>query len=127
MAEGILNQSAGDLYNIRSAGSKPAGYVHPLAIEVMHEIGIDLTAHHSKHLNQFLDQTIATVITVCDHAKESCPIFPGQVQTHHWSFPDPPEAALPGEQPIDAFRRIRDEIQKVFLAYAAGLRFHTSH
>ncbi|HSH10056.1 MAG TPA: arsenate reductase ArsC, partial [Oceanipulchritudo sp.] len=88
----------------------------------MKEIGIDLTNHHSKHLDQFLDAGIDTVITVCDHANESCPVFPGQVSCHHWGFEDPPKAVREGESEMDAFRRIRDEIRKVFEAYAAGVR-----
>jgi len=77
MAEGILRQAAGDLFNIHSAGSKPAGYVHPLAIEALSELDIDISTHTSKHLDQFLDAGINTVITVCDNANESCPIFLG--------------------------------------------------
>ena len=80
MAEGILRHVAGDLFEVFSAGSKPAGYVHPLAIEVLNEIGIDISGHRSKHLDEFLNAGIETVITVCDHANESCPIFPGKVR-----------------------------------------------
>lgn len=122
MAEGILRQAAGDLFEIHSAGSKPAGYVHPKAVEALAEIGIDISAHTSKHLDQFLDAGIDTVITVCDHANESCPIFPGTVNRHHWGFEDPPKAVRAGEEEIEAFRRIRDEIRKVFEAYGAGYR-----
>lgn len=122
MAEGILRKVAGDLFDISSAGSKPAGYVHPKAIEALREIGIDISNHTSKHLDQFLDAGINTVITVCDHANTSCPIFPGPVTRHHWGFEDPPRAMREGETEMDAFRRIRDEIRKVFEAYAAGYR-----
>lgn len=122
MAEGILRHLAGDLFDIHSAGSKPAGYVHPKAIEALREIGIDISHHHSKHLEQFLDAGIDTVITVCDNANESCPIFPGEVRRHHWGFEDPPKAARPGESEMDAFRRIRDQIGMVFGAYAGGYR-----
>lgn len=122
MAEGILRQAAGDLLEVHSAGSKPAGYVHPSAIEALREIDIDISGHSSKHLDQFLDSGIETVITVCDNANESCPVFPGKVSRYHWGFEDPPEAARPGESEMDAFRRIRDEIRKVFGAYAAGYR-----
>src|SRR5665647_463895 len=79
LAEGILRAAAGDSLIVQSAGSKPAGYVHPLAIQVMHEIGIDISLHRSKHLNEFLEKEIETVITVCGHAAQACPIFPGQV------------------------------------------------
>lgn len=122
MAEGILRHVAGDLFEVFSAGSKPAGYVHPLAIEVLNEIGIDISGHRSKHLDEFLNAGIDTVITVCDHANESCPIFPGKVRRHHYGFDDPPKAARPGESEIDAFRRIRDQILMVFEAYADGYR-----
>ena len=122
MAEGILRHVAGDLFTIYSAGAKPAGYVHPTAVTVLNEIGIDISHHKSKHLDHFLDAGIDTVITVCDNANEACPVFPGSVSRHHWSFDDPPKAARPGESELDAFRRIRDEIRKVFEAYAAGFR-----
>lgn len=122
MAEGILRHAAGDLFEVFSAGSKPAGYVHPTAIEVLAETGIDISGHESKHLDQFLDAGIGVVITVCDNANDACPIFPGRVRRHHWGFEDPPKAARPGELEIDAFRRIRDEIRAVFEAYADGFR-----
>jgi len=122
MADGILRHVAGDLFEVFSAGSKPAGYVHPLAIEVLNEIGIDISGHRSKHLDEFLNAGIDTVITVCDHANESCPIFPGKVRRHHYGFDDPPKAARPGESEIDAFRRIRDQIPMVFEAHADGYR-----
>lgn len=125
MAEGILRNAAGDLFDIYSAGSNPAGYVHPRAIEVLKELDIDISAHTSKHLEQFLNVGIDTVITVCDDANEACPIFPGQVNRHHWGFEDPPKAQREGESELDAFRRIRDEIRKVFEAYAAGYRDHS--
>jgi len=122
MAEGILRHAAGDLFTVFSAGSNPAGYVHPSAIAALEEIGIDISAHSSKHLDQYLDAGMDIVITVCDQANESCPLFPGAVRRHHWGFEDPPKAVGPGESEMDAFRRIRDEIRKVFEAYAEGYR-----
>jgi len=122
MAEGILGAAADDLFEIHSAGSNPAGYVHPKAIEALKEIGINIGGHTSKHLDRFLNAGIDTVITVCDNANESCPVFPGEVTRYHWSFEDPPKAAREGESEMDAFRRIRDEIRKVFEAYAGGYR-----
>jgi len=122
MAEGILKHAAGDLLDVYSAGSKPAGYVHPSAIQALEEIGIDISDHTSKSLDAFLEDDIQTVITVCGNANEACPVFPGQVARHHWGFEDPPKAQREGESEIDAFRRIRDEIRKVFEAYAAGHR-----
>ncbi len=86
MAEGILRAAAGDALRIASAGSKPAGYVHPLAIRALAEIGIDLSAHRSKHLSECLSESVETVITVCGNADQACPMFPGQVNRHHWGF-----------------------------------------
>lgn len=106
--------------DVQSAGSKPAGHVHPLAIKVMQEAGIDISRHRSKHLNEFLDRQIETVITVCDNADEACPIFPGQVNRHHWPFYDPAKAKGSEEEVLNVFRQVRDEIKKVFEAYAAG-------
>ena len=121
MAEGILRNALGDRHEVFSAGAKPAGYVHPLAIEAMGEIGVDISEHQSKHLDRFLDAGIDTVITVCGNANDACPVFPGQINRYHWGFEDPPHAQRAGEELIDAFRRIRDEIKLVFEAYAAGL------
>ena len=122
LAEGILRHAAGDLVEVHSAGSKPAGYVHPKAIEVMKEVGIDISAHTSKHLSEFLDKKITTVITVCGNADQACPMFPGQVNRHHWGFDDPAHAEGTDEQVLEVFRRVRDQIRMVFEAYAAGLR-----
>jgi arsenate reductase len=122
MAEGILHAAAGDIIDVHSAGSKPAGFVHPKAIEVLKEIGIDISAHTSKHMNTFLDRQIETVITVCGNADQACPLYPGQVNRHHWGFDDPAHAKGNEEQVLAEFRRVRDEIRKVFEAYAAGLR-----
>jgi arsenate reductase len=122
LAEGILRAAAGDLLEVASAGSKPAGYVHPLAIRVMLEIGLDISAHHSKHLSEFLNQNVETVITVCGNADQACPMFPGQVNRYHWGFDDPGHATGTEEQQLAVFRRVRDEIQRVFEAYAAGRR-----
>jgi arsenate reductase (thioredoxin) len=107
---------------VASAGSKPAGYVHPRAVEVMREIGIDITHHTSKHMNDFLDRQVTTVITVCGNADQACPMFPGQLNRHHWGFDDPAHATGSDEEVLAVFRRVRDEIGRVFEAYAAGLR-----
>jgi len=122
MAEGILHAAAGDLIDVHSAGSKPVGFVHPKAIEVLKEIGIDISSHTSKHMNNFLDRQITTVITVCGNADQACPLYPGQVNRHHWGFDDPAHAEGSEEQVMAEFRRVRDDIRKVFEAYAAGLR-----
>lgn len=122
MAEGILQAAAGDLLHVRSAGSRPAGYVHPLAIKVMAEIGIDISSHTSKSMTEFMQQQIETVITVCGKADQACPIFPGQVNRYHWGFEDPAHAAGTEEEQLEVFRAVRDQIKQAFGAYAAGRR-----
>jgi arsenate reductase len=120
LAEGILRAAAGDAIRVASAGSKPAGHVHPLAIAAMREIGIDISSHRSKHLSEFLDQSVETVITVCGNADQACPMFPGQVNRYHWGFEDPAHTIGSEEEKLAVFRRVRDEIRRVFEAYAAG-------
>ncbi len=122
LAEGILRHVAGDLFEVYSAGSKPAGYVHPKAIQVMQEIGIDISGHTSKHMTEFLDKKINTVITVCGNADQACPMFPGQVNRYHWGFDDPAHAKGTEEEVLAVFRTVRDQIKLVFEAYAAGYR-----
>ena len=122
MAEGLLRSAAGDLFEIASAGSKPAGYVHPLAIAVLKEIDVDIAGHRSKHMREFLETPIETVITVCGNADQACPIFPGQVNRHHWPFEDPALAAGSDEERLAVFRRVRNEIRRTFTAYADGRR-----
>ena len=122
LAGGILRQAAGDLVEVASAGSKPAGYVHPLAIRALGEIGIDISAHTSKHLNEFTARPVETVITVCGNADQVCPVFPGQMNRHHWPFDDPAHATGSEEEKMAVFRRVRDEIRRVFTAYADGRR-----
>lgn len=120
LAEGLLRKALGDGYQVASAGSKPAGYVHPLAIKAMAEIGLDISGHHSKHLDDFLNQSVETVITVCGKADQVCPMFPGQMNRHHFPFDDPAHASGTEEEQLAVFRRVRDEIRAVFEAYAAG-------
>lgn len=122
MAEGILRHAAGDIADVQSAGSKPAGYVHPMAVAVMSEIGIDISGHRSKHMDEFLSRRVDTVITVCGNADQACPMFPGQVHRHHWGFDDPAHAKGTEEEIREAFRRVRDQMLPVFEVYAAGLR-----
>lgn len=126
MAEGILRHVGDDLFSVYSAGSKPAGYVHPMAIEVMAEIGIDISKHESKSMNVFLDRNINTVITVCGAADQACPAFPGQVNRYHWGFEDPARAEGEKHEIMAAFCRVRDQIKLVFEAYAAGYRLARS-
>jgi arsenate reductase len=120
MAEGFLKKTAGTVLNVQSAGSKPSGHVHPLAIKVMAEVDIDISQHRSKPLTEFLDQKVETVITVCGNADQVCPIFPGQVNRHHWGFYDPAEAKGTESERLQVFRQARDEIRRVFEAYGAG-------
>jgi len=122
LAEGLLRATAGDLLEVASAGSRPAGYVHPKAIAVMQELGLDIGGHTSKHMNDFLDRQVTTVITVCGHADQACPMFPGQVNRYHWGFDDPAHATGTEEEILAVFRHVRDEIRLVFGAYAAGYR-----
>jgi arsenate reductase len=111
MAEGLLRSLGGDRFEVHSAGSKPAGYVHPMAIEAMREVKLDLTGATSKSLTQFDGQSFDYVVTVCDNAKEDCPVFPAVAKMVHWSFDDPASATGNDEQKMRVFRRVRDEIR----------------
>jgi arsenate reductase len=122
LAEGILDAVAGDILDVQSAGSKPAGFVHPLAIAAMKEIDVDISGHRSKPLSEFIDWKIETVITVCSNVDAACPIFPGQVNRHHWPFEDPAQATGTEEERLAVFRRVRNEIRRTFTAYAEGRR-----
>ena len=122
MAEGILRNTASELTEVASAGSNPSGYVHPKAITVLDEIGIDISSHTSKHMNDFLDQDIHTVITVCGNADQECPTYPGQFHRHHWGFEDPAHAEGSEDEVMEVFRKVRNEIKLVFEAYAAGIK-----
>ena len=122
MAEGLLRIAAGDLIEVYSAGVKPAGRVHPRAIAALAELGIDISAHTSKHLDQFLGRPISTVITVCGNADEACPTFPGKVNRYHWGFSDPAHHSGSEEEITAEFRKVRDEMKRIFDAYAAGLK-----
>jgi len=119
MAEGVLRASAGDQLDVQSAGSDPAGQVHPLAVRVMVEIGIAISHHRSKHLDEFISQDIETVITVCSNADVACPVFPGQVNRLHWPFDDPAKANGDENSQLAVFRRVRDEIRARFESYAS--------
>lgn len=122
MAEAILRAEAGNQFEVASAGSKPAGYVHPLALKALEEIGIPHPAPRSKSLQEFLNRTVDVVITVCSSADSECPAFPGQSVRHHWPFDDPAKASGSEEERMAEFRRVREEIRRVFSAYAAGWR-----
>ncbi len=122
IAEAILRAAAKDIFEVHSAGSNPAGFVHPKAVAVMKEIGIDISNHSSKHMNDFLKRDVHTVITVCGNADQACPSFPGQLKRYHWGFDDPAKAEGGDDEVLDVFRRVRDEIKLVFEAYASGYR-----
>ena len=117
MAEGFLKSFDSEL-EVFSAGTKPSSQVHPKAIQVMSELGIDLSKNHPKHTDQFINDRLDFVITVCDNAKESCPVFLGKVGKQlHIGFEDPAEATGTEEAILSVFRRIRDEIKKDFYEF----------
>jgi arsenate reductase (thioredoxin) len=118
MAEGFLRALAGDRFEVESAGSEKTR-VHPVASRAMHEVGIDIEHHHSKTLERFLNEPWDYVITVCDSANESCPIFPRTVRRLHWSFEDPSRAAGTEDERLEVFRRVRDAISARVRAWLA--------
>lgn len=120
MAEGILRHIAGDKFDVVSAGTI-ASFVRPQAITVMAEIGIDITGHRSKCLDEFRNTVFDYVITVCDNANETCPVFPGPAKRIHWSFEDPAEAVGDEEQQLAVFRRVRDEITERLRTFLSSL------
>jgi arsenate reductase len=120
MAEGILRHDGGDAFEVESAGVKPGG-VRPEAIQVMREIGIDISNHRSKSVDAFIGMEIDTVITVCDNAKETCPVFPGKTERVHRNFEDPPPPGVGSdEERLSIFRRVRDEIREWMKDFIAG-------
>jgi arsenate reductase len=119
MAEGLLRHDAGSVCEVFSAGTKPT-HVRPEAITVMRELGIDISGHRSKSLDEFAGQDFDYVITVCDNAKESCPIFPAKTKHIHWSIADPAGAQGSHEEILTAFRRARDELRARLRAFTRG-------
>ncbi len=111
MAEGILWHLRGNEFDVFSAGTRHS-VVNPMAIKVMAEIGIDISGHRSKSVEEFQGMNFDFVITTCDAARENCPVFPGKASHLHWSFNDPAKAAGSGEEILSAFRKIRDEIKQ---------------
>jgi arsenate reductase len=108
IAEALLRQSAGDRFEVFSAGTHPKG-LHPVSVEVMKELGIDISTQTSKDVARYASEKFDYVITVCDRAKQACPVFPG-AEPIHWGFDDPAEA--PAERQLEVFRRVRDEIRQ---------------
>ena len=111
MAEGLLRHDGGERYEVESAGVEPS-FVRPQAIEAMREIGIDISNHRSKSVDEFSGQEFAYVITVCDNANERCPVFTGKTERIHWGFDDPAAAAGDDAARLAVFRRVRDEIRQ---------------
>ena len=110
MAEGLLGELAGDRFEAYSAGTE-ATRVRPEAIEAMREVGVDISGQKSKTLDQYLGEPFDYVVTVCDNANESCPVFPGAKRRLHWSLPDPSAVTGAGEERMEAFRSVRDRIR----------------
>ncbi|MBZ5579640.1 MAG: arsenate reductase ArsC [Acidobacteriia bacterium] len=119
MAEGLFRTALGGKFEVFSAGTRPS-LVRPEAIAVMNEIGIDICGHRSKSVDEFRDQEFRYVITVCDNAKESCPVFPGRTERIHWSLEDPAAVVGTEEQRQAAFRRIRDQIAERIRSFSEG-------
>ncbi len=120
MAEALLRHIAGDRLDIYSAGTKPS-VVNPVAIEAMGAIGIAISGQRSKHLNEFLDMPFDYVITVCDNAAETCPVFPGLAVRIHWSFPDPAAVEGSNADRLASFAQVRDALEKTLREWAAAL------
>jgi arsenate reductase (thioredoxin) len=119
MAEGLLRHIAGDRFEVASAGVAPT-QVRPEAVEAMREIGIDISNHSSKSVDDFVGQKFDYVITVCDNANEQCPVFPGQTTRIHWSFDDPAAAEGDAAARLAVFRRVRDEIMDRITKFAGS-------
>lgn len=119
MAEGLLRNDAGDRFEVASAGVEPT-QVRPEAIEAMREAGIDISGQRSKSVDEFAGQEFDYVITVCDNANESCPVFPGETKRIHWSFDDPAATQGDEETRLRVFRRVRDELRHRFRLFAAA-------
>jgi arsenate reductase (thioredoxin) len=119
MAEGLLRHLAGDKFEVFSAGTRPS-HLRPEAVQVMRELGIDISGHRSKSVNEFAGQAFNFVITVCDDAKESCPVFPATTERIHWSIEDPAAVVNSEEHRLAAFRRARNELQQRLHKFLQG-------
>ncbi len=122
MAEGVLRHYGSKRFEVFSAGTMPS-HVNPVAIQVMKEIGINISSHRSKHVEEFLGKKIDYVISVCDNARQACPIFPGAKMRLHWPFPDPPHGQEVTEEVLNEFRRVRDLIHEKFKKVARKRKF----
>jgi arsenate reductase (thioredoxin) len=119
MAEGLLRQDAGDSFEVASAGVDPTS-VRPEAVEVMRQIGIDISGHRSKSVDEFAGQEFDYVITVCDNANQNCPVFPGNTKRIHWSIEDPAVAEGDENSKLAVFQRVRDELRHRLRLFAAA-------
>ena len=117
MAQVIWQHLGGGDWKAESAGSKPSGYVHPLALEAIKEIELSIDGLESKSVEPFLEKEITLAVTVCDNAKEACPVLPGVAETLHWPFDDPADATGTDEEKMEVFRRVRDEIHAKISGY----------
>ena len=117
MAEGLINDRMGDRWAADSAGTEPSGYVHPLAVKALGELGIDISQGRSQSVEEFRDVTYDQVITVCDDAREKCPLWLGEGTVRHISFPDPALATGSEDERMAVFRQVRDDIQEEVLGY----------
>ncbi len=117
MAEGLVNHLLSDRWKASSAGTEPSGYVHPLAVEAMSELGIDISGQRSKSTEEFRDAEFDVVITVCDNAAENCPLWLGRGKREHLGFPDPAAAEGSPEERLDVFRRVRDGLREAIFSY----------
>lgn len=120
MAEALWNDLGEGQWRAWSAGSDPAGYVHPLAVKAMGELGIDLSEHESKSLQGFVDEPFDLVVTVCGNAREACPAFPAATQMLHWPFDDPAHARGTEDERLAEFRHVRDQIRERISSYLSG-------
>ena len=116
MAEGLMRHLRSNEFEVSSAGTEPKG-IHPLAIEVMAEIGIDISAQRSKHLDEYGAEEFNYIVTLCYHAAKTCPFFPGKGERIHQSFPDPAAAEGSREEKLEMFRRVRDELKECILSF----------
>jgi arsenate reductase len=117
MAEGMVNYYQGDDWIAYSAGTEPTGYVHPLAIAALADLGIDISDHISKSTEEFRNMSLDLVITVCDDAAENCPVWLGQARTVHFGFPDPAKATGTDDEKVLVFRQVRDDIRDRVLGF----------
>ncbi|HDQ73070.1 MAG TPA: arsenate reductase ArsC [Chloroflexi bacterium] len=121
MAEGLVDHFLGERWTAFSAGTEPSGHVHPLAVQAMAELGIDISHQRSKSTDEFRDETFDLVVTVCDHAAANCPVWLGRGRTVHLGFPDPAAVTGSEEEQLAVFRQVRDGLRERVFAYLEGV------